>query len=147
MAGQKCFAQTDTLSNPAYLLNQAAERYSTKDYRGVLSSLLLAAGLDHGFPTIPYNIACAYALLCRQDSAMRWLKQAVNLGAWFPAAEDHDLDTLKRLPGFDSIVKQFEFLRQVRGEAAALFTIPENGKLFPPEQFRDTIILRLALRP
>jgi Flp pilus assembly protein TadD len=61
-------------------------------------------------PTAHYNLACSLALTRRRDAALRSLRAAVTLGYrdfdWM--AQDPDLEVLKSLPAFVSLLTQLK---------------------------------------
>ena len=61
-------------------------------------------------PTAHYNLACSLALTRRRDAALRSLRVAVTLGYrdfdWM--AQDPDLEVLKSLPAFVSLLTQLK---------------------------------------
>jgi Flp pilus assembly protein TadD len=61
-------------------------------------------------PTAHYNLACSLALTRRRDAALRSLRAAVTLGYrdfdWM--AQDPDLEVLKSLPAFVSLLAQLK---------------------------------------
>ena len=61
-------------------------------------------------PLAHYNLACSYALLKRPDLAMKTLRRAVELGYrdFRYMREDHDLDSIRQLPAFRQLLREFE---------------------------------------
>ena len=57
---------------------------------------------------IRYNLACSYALTGQKDKALTCLNKAVELGYsdLEHLRQDHDLDTIKADPRFQSIIKK-----------------------------------------
>ena len=64
-------------------------------------------GFGH-FHHTAYHIACAYALMNKQDEAIKWLESAANEG--FPCYvlfdTDHNLDNLRQNPRFQEFMKK-----------------------------------------
>ncbi len=74
---------------------RAAEEYARR-----------ALAINPEDPLLLYNVSCMYAVLNNTDEALRSLEQAVDKGFgqkdW--VAQDSDLDSLRGLPRFESIV-------------------------------------------
>jgi len=75
-------------------------------------------GFGH-FHHTAYHIACAYALMNKQDEAIKWLELTANEG--FPCYvlfdTDHNLDNLRQNPRFQEFMKkrkaQWEYYKQL----------------------------------
>jgi Flp pilus assembly protein TadD len=61
-------------------------------------------------PLAHYNLACSYALLKRQDQALRTLRRAVELGYrdFCYMREDRDLDSIRTDPRFRQLLREYE---------------------------------------
>ena len=57
-----------------------------------------------------YNLACSYALLKRNEPALKTLRRAVELGYrdFRYMREDHDLDSIRHDPRFRQLMREFE---------------------------------------
>lgn len=60
-------------------------------------------------PTAHYNLACRYALLRQPDLAFGSLQRAIELGYrdFRFMEEDRDLDSIRKDPRFNALVKEF----------------------------------------
>jgi hypothetical protein len=61
-------------------------------------------------PLAHYNLACGYALLKRQEMALKILRQAVELGYrdFRFMREDRDLDGIRHDPRFRQLLREYE---------------------------------------
>jgi tetratricopeptide (TPR) repeat protein len=57
-----------------------------------------------------YNLACSYALLKRNEQALKTLRRAVELGYrdFRYMREDRDLDTIRHDPRFRQLLREYE---------------------------------------
>jgi tetratricopeptide (TPR) repeat protein len=61
-------------------------------------------------PLAHYNLACSYALLKKNDLALKTLRKAIELGYrdFRYMREDRDLDTIRHDPRFRQLLREFE---------------------------------------
>ena len=61
-------------------------------------------------PLAHYNLACSYALLKRNEPALKTLRRAVELGYrdFRYMREDHDLDSIRHDPRFRQLLREYE---------------------------------------
>jgi len=61
-------------------------------------------------PLAHYNLACSYALLKRNELALKTLRQAVELGYrdFRYMREDRDLDSIRHDPRFRQLLREYE---------------------------------------
>jgi tetratricopeptide (TPR) repeat protein len=61
-------------------------------------------------PLVHYNLACSFALLKRNDLALKTLRRAIELGYrdFRYMREDRDLDTIRHDPRFRQLLREFE---------------------------------------
>jgi tetratricopeptide (TPR) repeat protein len=61
-------------------------------------------------PLAHYNLACSYALLKRNEQALKILRRAVELGYrdFRYMREDHDLDSIRHDPRFRQLLREYE---------------------------------------
>jgi tetratricopeptide (TPR) repeat protein len=61
-------------------------------------------------PLVHYNLACSFALLKRNDLALKTLRRAVELGYrdFRYMREDRDLDAVRNDPRFRQLLREFE---------------------------------------
>ncbi|HKI34932.1 MAG TPA: hypothetical protein VKA46_23955 [Gemmataceae bacterium] len=61
-------------------------------------------------PLAHYNLACSYALLKRNEQALKTLRHAVELGYrdFRYMREDRDLDSLRHDPRFRQLLREYE---------------------------------------
>jgi serine/threonine protein kinase/Flp pilus assembly protein TadD len=66
-----------------------------------------ALALDPDDPAVLYNVACNYSLLGMSNEALDCLEKALTQGEWYKgwAEHDSDLDSLRNLPRFQSLLK------------------------------------------
>ena len=99
--------ETAILHNPDYAeaysnlgnLHQRAGRYEQ-----ALGQHRQAVSLQPAKPFLRFNLACAYALANQPDAALDELAQALQLGLPASQLADLDLDSLRRLPRFQSLM-------------------------------------------
>ena len=67
-------------------------------------------GLRPGDALAHYNLACSYALLKRNELALKTLRRAVELGYrdFRYMREDSDLDSVRRDPRFRQLLREYE---------------------------------------
>jgi tetratricopeptide (TPR) repeat protein len=67
-------------------------------------------GLRPRDPLAHYNLACSYALLKRNELALKTLRQAVELGYrdFRYMREDRDLDAIRHDPRFRQLLREYE---------------------------------------
>lgn len=67
-------------------------------------------GLRPHDPLAHYNLACSYALLKRNEAALKSLRRAVELGYrdFRYLREDRDLDGIRHDPRFRQLLREFE---------------------------------------
>ncbi len=67
-------------------------------------------GLRPGDPLAHYNLACSYALLKRNELALKTLRRAVELGYrdFRYMREDRDLDAIRHDPRFRQLLREYE---------------------------------------
>jgi hypothetical protein len=67
-------------------------------------------GLRPGDPLVHYNLACSYALLKRNELALKTLRHAVELGYrdFRYMREDRDLDAIRHDPRFRQLLREYE---------------------------------------
>ncbi len=61
-------------------------------------------------PLAYYNLACSYALLKKNDLALKTLRHSIELGYrdFRYMREDHDLDSIRPDPRFRQLLREFE---------------------------------------
>jgi len=66
--------------------------------------------LRPGDPLAHYNLACSYALLKRNEAALKMLRRAVELGYrdFRYMREDRDLDAIRHDPRFRQLLREYE---------------------------------------
>jgi tetratricopeptide (TPR) repeat protein len=66
--------------------------------------------LRPGDPLAFYNLACSYALLKKNDLALKTLRRAIELGYrdFRYMREDRDLDSIRHDPRFRQLLREFE---------------------------------------
>ena len=95
------------LHNPDYAeaysnlgnLHQRAGRYEQ-----ALGQHRQAVSLQPAKPFLRFNLACTYALANQPDAALDELEQALKLGLPTAQLADPDLDSLRRLPRFQTLM-------------------------------------------
>jgi tetratricopeptide (TPR) repeat protein len=67
-------------------------------------------GLRPNDPLAHYNLACSYALLKRNEPALKTLRRAVELGYrdFRYMREDRDLDAVRHDPRFRQLLREYE---------------------------------------
>ena len=67
-------------------------------------------GLRPGDPLAHYNLACSYALLKRNELALKTLRRAIELGYrdFRYMREDRDLDAIRHDPRFRQLLREYE---------------------------------------
>lgn len=92
-------SQPSATSGPSevtLLYNQAVAAYSAKEYDKSIELGLAAIEKGAKKGTVPYHLACCYALTGRSDEAFAWLRRAIERG-WTNAGHlkvDTDLNSL-----------------------------------------------------
>jgi tetratricopeptide (TPR) repeat protein len=119
-------SQTDQ-KDGRYYESLARKAYQEKNYQSFLANIKLAAELRPNHPRIMYTLAVACALNGQQQDALRWLHKTADMGLIFPVATDHDLDSLRTLPEFDTLLKQFERNKAPKISSLTAFTVHEKG--------------------
>lgn len=89
-------------------LERGLVRHQLRDFQGSISDHVKARQL--GSPrvaTAAYNIACAYALLGKNDHSLQWLNAALKEGFddWNLMSTDSDLEAIRSLPEFKKLVQ------------------------------------------
>lgn len=119
-------AQSDP-KDGRYYETLARKAYEEKSYPSFLDNMKLAAELRPNHPRLMYNLAVAYALNGKQSDALRWLHKTADMGLTMSAQADHDFDSLRELPEFNAILKQFETNKTPKVNSLHAFTVHEKG--------------------
>jgi hypothetical protein len=90
------FAQSDQ-KDGRYYESLARKAYQEKNYSSFLENMKLASELRPNHPRLMYNLAVAYALNDKPTDAVALLRRTAEMGLIFPAASDHDFDSLRSL--------------------------------------------------
>jgi hypothetical protein len=120
------FAQSDQ-KDGRYYESLARKAYQEKNYSSFLENMKLASELRPNHPRLMYNLAVAFALNDKPTDAVGWLRRTAEMGLIFPAATDHDFDSLRSLSEFDAVLKQFEKNKTPKISSVRSFTVQEKG--------------------
>jgi len=120
------FAQSDQ-KDGRYYESLARKAYEEKNYSSFLENMKLASELRSNHPRLMYNLAVAYALNHKPTDAVALLRRTAEMGLIFPAASDHDFDSLRSLSEFDAVLKQFEKNKTPKISSVLSFTVQEKG--------------------
>src|SRR4030095_1503439 len=101
-------AQTDQPKDGRYYESLARKAYQEKNYSSFLENMKQANLLRPNHPRLMYNLAVAYALNSNSSESINWLRKTAGMGLVFPVGSDHDFDSLRTLPEFNAVLKQFE---------------------------------------
>ncbi len=110
-----------------YYRQQAMVAYQAKDYAAFADNLEKAHKLIPDHPTILYNLAIAYTLLGKSDSALKTLALVAQMGVVYPAAKDTAFDRLKDSDEFKAILKHFENNGAPVVKSEVAFKVAEKG--------------------
>ncbi len=80
-----------------------------ENYRDGIKYFKMAFELDTTYAALAYNIACCYSLLNIKDSAIIWLKKAVNLGLYM-IEEAPELNNIKNTPEYKALLSKAKML-------------------------------------
>ncbi len=128
IAGQLHPVKSDgELKDARYYRQQAMAAYKAKDYAGFAENLEKAQRLIPDHPTILYNLAIAYTLLGKPESALKTLALVAQMGVNYPAAKDPDFDALKDSDAFKAIIKRFADNRAPVVKSEVAFTVAEKA--------------------
>ena len=89
-------------------LRAANEAYRDKDYAAFTRSLETALALNPASLATRYNLASGYALTARPERALELLRELVAARIDYSMADDPDLESLRQLPAFRSLVADLE---------------------------------------
>ena len=120
-------AQTEQSKDGRYYESLARKAYQEKNYLSFLENMKQANVLRPNHPRLMYNLAVAYCLNGNASEAIHWLRKTANMGLVFPAGSDEDFESLRTLPEFNSVLKQFEKNKSPKISSLHAFTIYEKG--------------------
>jgi len=110
-----------------YYEAEARKAYQEKNYQSFLENMKLASELRPNHPRLMYNLAVAYALNANQSEAVALLRKEAAMGLVMPVANDNDFSSLKALPDFAAVLKQFEQNKLPKISSTQAFTVQEKG--------------------
>jgi hypothetical protein len=110
-----------------YYESLARKAYQEKNYQSFLENMQQANQLRPNHPRLMYNLAVAQALNGNANESIGWLRKTAAMGLVFPVESDHDFDSLKSLPDFKLVLKQFEKNKAPKISSLHAFTIYEKG--------------------
>ena len=120
-------AQTLQAKDGRYYESLARKAYQEKNYSSFLENMKQANQLRPNHPRLMYNLAVAYALNSNSSESINWLRKTAGMGLVFPVSTDHDFDSLRTLPEFNAVLKQFEKNKAPKISSLHAFTIYEKG--------------------
>ena len=105
----------------------AAAAYRSGDFASFARSLAIAHQLNPASIATRYNLACGYAKTGQPDKAMELLRGLVAARIDYGMADDPDLESLRDLPEFRSLVRELKANIAPVINSEAFFTVEQLG--------------------
>jgi sugar lactone lactonase YvrE len=127
LAGSLALAQSvDDRAELRKLVQEAAAAHERKDYPAFVElTRRVAAKAPRSIGAL-YNLACAQALNGAGAEAIATLDSLAERGVAFDLSADPDLESLRKTPAFDTVVKKMAALEEHVGSSEVAFTLPDK---------------------
>lgn len=107
---------------------QAAKAEAAKDWRLMLEQVQKALALRPDQPTFRYHYAAALAEAGQAEEALQQLELLVQMGMFYPVAQDPHFQSLKSLPRFAAIEAGFGANQRPIGAAQTATTLADTER-------------------